>query len=107
MRRRTFVTMLAAGAALALAGTGTALAVTAPPPTTVTVGLTAGAALPGRYLGFSLPLNGLANPTITTGDLPQLMRTLGPGVMRWGGNVENDTFWTATNEVPQDWSQFT
>jgi glycosyl hydrolase family 79 len=107
MRRRTFATTLAAGAALALLGAGTALAVTTPPPTTVTVGSTAGSALPGRYLGFSLPLNGLANPTITTGNLPQLMRTLGPGVMRWGGNVENDTFWTSTNEVAPDWALFT
>ena len=45
------------------------------------------------------PLNGLATPTITTGNLPQLMRTLGPGVMRWGGNVENATFWTSTGET--------
>jgi glycosyl hydrolase family 79 len=107
MKRRTLTMSLAAGAVLALLGTGTALAVTAPAPTTVTVGGTAGPALPGRYLGFSFPLNGLAEPTITTGTLPQLMKTLGSGVMRWGGNVENDTFWTSNGETAPDWALFT
>ena len=107
MRGRTLAVTIAAGAALAFAGAGSAIALTTPPSTTVTIGTTAGAALPSRYLGFSFPLNGLATPTITTGNLPQLMRTLGPGVMRWGGNVENATFWTSTGETAPDWAEFT
>ena len=107
MRGRTLAVTIAAGTALALAGAGTAIALTTPHPTTITIGTTAGAALPSRYLGFSFPLNGLATPTITTGNLPQLMRTLGPGVMRWGGNVENATFWTSTGETAPDWAEFT
>src|SRR5579859_2757835 len=107
MRRRALTLSLAASAALALLGTGTAMAVTTPPPTTVTVGSTAGAALPSRYLGFSFALSALAEPTITTGTLPQLMKSVGPGVMRWGGNVENDTFWTSTGETAPDWAAFT
>src|SRR5437867_587684 len=77
MSRRIVVASLAAGAVLALAVTGTAQAVVTPAPTTVTIGNRDGTRLPSRYLGFSLPLDGLDTPAITTGNLPQLMRTLG------------------------------
>src|SRR5262249_11414510 len=77
-----------------------------PPPATISIGGTNGAPLKDRYLGLSFPLNGLATPTITTGNLPQLMRTLGPGVMRWGGNVESATFWTSTGEAAPAWAEF-
>ncbi len=79
MKRRALTAAIAAGLALAFAGAGTAMALTTPPPATISVGGTSGAALTSRYLGFSFPLSGLAAPTITTGTLPQLMKTLGPG----------------------------
>jgi hypothetical protein len=107
MRRRPLVLTIAAGTAFAVLGVGTAMAATPPPAQMITVGSTAGAALPSRYVGFSFPLSGLDRPDLTTGTLPQLMRSVGPGVMRWGGNVENDTFWTSKNEVAPDWSLFT
>jgi hypothetical protein len=106
MKRRPLAITIAAGVALALAGAGTAMARTTPPRATVTIGSTAGAPLKSRFLGFSFPLNGLAASTLTTGNLPQLMKTLGPGVMRWGGNVESATFWTSTGETAPGWAEF-
>jgi len=106
MKRRALAVGIAAAATtLALIGTGTALAAT-PTPATITVGSSTGVPLDSHFLGFSFPLNGLANPNITTGNLPQLMKNLGTGVMRWGGNVENDTFWTSKGEVPPEGTEF-
>jgi hypothetical protein len=106
MKRRPLLIAIAAGVALASAAAGTATALTTPPPATITIGTTSGAPLKSRFLGFSFPLSGLAASTLTTGNLPQLMRTLGPGVMRWGGNVESATFWTSTGEAAPEWAEF-
>ena len=84
---RRLVASITAAAAVTLLAAGTARAATTPP-TKITIGGTAAGTLPGRYLGFSFPLDALAQADITTGTLPQLMKTLGPGVMRWGGNPE-------------------
>src|SRR5690349_9861979 len=102
---RRLAAAVTAATAVALLAAGTARAATTPP-ITITVGGTAAGALPGRYLGFSFPLSALAQADITTGTLPQLMKTLGSGVMRWGGNVENATFWTSTGETAPSWAEF-
>ncbi|TMM37397.1 MAG: hypothetical protein E6F99_13110 [Actinobacteria bacterium] len=103
---RRLVASITAAAAVTLLAAGTARAATTPP-TKITIGGTAAGTLPGRYLGFSFPLDALAQADITTGTLPQLMKTLGPGVMRWGGNPENATFWTSTGETAPSWAEFT
>jgi hypothetical protein len=59
------------------------------------VGTTDGAALPVSYVGFSFEANVLAGAAASAGDLQQYLRTLGSGVMGFGGNFVDTTFWTS------------
>jgi hypothetical protein len=90
---------------LAVAGTvaslGSAQAATT---TTVTVGSGTGAALHDDFIGLSFEASVLASPALTSGNLAQYMKTLGPGVMRFGGNFVDTTFWTSKGEKAPSWA---
>jgi hypothetical protein len=63
-----------------------------------------GATLGERFLGISFEKNLLAQPPLTRGNLAQFLKTLGPGVLRFGGNQVDKTFWTSTAEKPPAWA---
>jgi hypothetical protein len=94
--------LLAAGV-VAAQGAGAAVPA-ATGPVTVQVGTVDGAALPDSYVGFSFEANVLAGTAAAAGNLQQYMRTLGPGVMRFGGNFVDTTFWTSTGEAAPSWA---
>ncbi|OLB79351.1 MAG: hypothetical protein AUI14_10345 [Actinobacteria bacterium 13_2_20CM_2_71_6] len=95
--------LLSAG--LLVAGTAAANAAISPAAAaSVTVGTTAGATLADNFVGFSFEANILAGTAPSAGNLFQYMKTLGPGVMRFGGNFVDTTFWTSTGESRPSWA---
>jgi hypothetical protein len=72
-------------------------------PATVTIKSDTGATLGERFVGISFEKNLLAQPPLTKGNLAQLLKTLGPGVLRFGGNQVDKTFWTSTGEKAPEW----
>ena len=56
-------------------------------------------------MGISFEKNLLAQPPLTKGNLAQFLKTLGPGVLRFGGNQVDKTFWTSTGEKPPAWGR--
>ena len=74
-----------------------------PAPATLVIKAATGATLGERFLGISFEKNLLAQPPLTKGNLAQFLKTLGPGVLRFGGNQVDKTFWTSTGEKPPDW----
>src|SRR4051812_31855915 len=88
--------------ARAVAGLGSPQAAT--PTTTVTVGTGSGATLNDDFIGLSFEASIIASPALAGGDLAQYMRTLGPGVMRFGGNFVDTTFWTSKGEKAPSWA---
>jgi hypothetical protein len=109
MPKRYFLPLVLSGALLA-AGTAAAQAAVSPAAVqpaaaaTVTVGTGTGATLPDDFVGFSFEANVLAGTAPSAGNLFQYMRTLGPGVMRFGGNFVDTTFWTSTGEPRPSWA---
>jgi hypothetical protein len=104
MRKRLLVPLLLAGA-LTAAGTGAASAGVAPAAAvSVTVGSGTGATLADDFVGFSFEANILAGTAPSAGNLFQYMKTLGPGVMRFGGNFVDTTFWTSKGEARPSWA---
>src|SRR5215471_20633879 len=103
-RRRPWLPVLAAAAALTVAGVVGTLPARAATTTTVTVGSGTGATLHDDFIGLSFEASILASPALTTGNLAQYMKTLGPGVMRFGGNFVDTTFWTSKGEKPPSWA---
>ncbi len=98
------VAALLTGTLLA-AGTGSADAELAPAATaTVTVGSGSGARLGTSFVGFSFEANILAGTAPSAGNLFQYMKTLGPGVMRFGANFVDMTFWTSKGEPRPSWA---
>jgi hypothetical protein len=89
-----------AGGAVAPTGGTVAPAATA----TVTVGSGTGARLNTRFVGFSFEANIVAGTALSAGNLFQYMKTLGPGVMRFGGNFVDTTFWTSKGEPRPSWA---
>jgi hypothetical protein len=73
------------------------------PPATVTIKSDTGATLGERFVGISFEKNLLAQPPLTKGNLAQFLKTLGPGVLRFGGNQVDKTFWTSTGEKAPEW----
>ncbi len=104
--RGRWLTSLAGALALALAvavglsGTGPAEAAT----TSLTVGTTPGATLHDDFIGLSFEASIIASPALAKGNLAQYMKTLGPGVMRFGGNFVDTTFWTSKGEKAPSWA---
>jgi hypothetical protein len=72
-------------------------------PATVVVKPETGLAIGERFVGISFEKNLLAQPPLTKGNLAQFLKTLGPGVLRFGGNQVDKTFWTSTGEKPPAW----
>jgi hypothetical protein len=93
-------TLVAAGAVAA--GTGSASAATIS--NTVTVGTGSGATLTDDFTGFSFEADILAGTAPSAGNLYQYMKTLGTGVMRFGGNFVDITFWTSKTEAQPSWA---
>ncbi len=56
------------------------------------------------FVGFSFEANILAGTAPSAGNLFQYMKTLGPGVMRFGGNFVDTTFWTSKGEPRPSWA---
>jgi hypothetical protein len=77
------------------------------PPATVTVKAGNGATLTDEFLGLSFEKNLLAQPPLTAGNLAQYLKTLGPGILRFGGNQVDKTFWTSKGEKPPAWAMTT
>src|SRR5947209_3683356 len=99
--------LLPAGLSLALVAAGAAAAGAAVTPaaaTTITVGSGSGATLTDQFTGFSFEANILAGTAPSTGNLYQYMKTLGGGVMRFGGNFVDTTFWTSKGEARPSWA---
>jgi len=103
-RHRRWLAPLAAVVALAAAttlyGMGSAQAAT----TTLTVGTTQGPALHDDFIGLSFEAAIIAQPALSGGNLAQYMKTLGPGVARFGGNFVDTTFWTSKGEKAPSWA---
>jgi hypothetical protein len=67
---------------------------------------------PGREfapgaVGLSIEASTLSSPTPSAGrrQLVQLMRLLGPGVLRVGGNTLDYSWWTSSGEQPPEWAR--
>src|SRR5205809_7569982 len=102
-RRRWLVPLagaLSLAVAAGLAGIGPAEAAT----TSLTVGTGTGAALNDDFIGLSFEASIIASPALAKGNLAQYMKTLGPGVMRFGGNFVDTTFWTSKGEKAPSWA---
>src|SRR5256884_389606 len=90
--------------AVVAAGTVAATAAVQPASTTITVNSGSGATLTDAFTGFSFEANVLAGTAPSAGNLYQYMKTLGTGVMRFGGNFVDTTFWTSTGESRPSWA---
>src|SRR5437764_727081 len=71
---------------------------------TVSVGAGSGASLADSFTGFSFEANVLAGTAPSAGNLYQYLKTLGSGVMRFGGNFVDTTFWTSKGEAQPSWA---
>lgn len=84
---------------------------TPPPPVTVTVDpRDPGPAVPQRFLGLSFEVGALARIAgyATRGDLVALLRSLGPGVLRFGGvTADEDVAWTDAATPRPAWASST
>jgi hypothetical protein len=89
-----------------VSGVGSA-ATTAATPATVTVRSGAGAKLTDNFIGLSFEVNLLVQPGLTNGNLTQYLKTLGPGVLRFGGNQVDKAFWTSKGEKAPSWAATT
>ena len=81
--------------------------ISAAAPLTVGVGSTSGGpAFADGAVGLSIEAYELATPDLSAGrgSLVALMRLLGPGVLRIGGNSLDTSWWTSTNEPPPTWA---
>src|SRR5262249_49764955 len=101
--------LLPIGLAVAVAGTNaTGYAAGRPAATTtVTVKSGTGARLTDDFVGLSFEVNLITQPALTSGNLTQYLKTLGPGVLRFGGNQVDKAFWTATGEKAPSWAATT
>jgi hypothetical protein len=63
-----------------------------------------GAFLHDDFIGLSFEANVLAGSAFSAGTLAQYMRTLGPGVVRFGANFVDSTFWTSKGEKAPGWA---
>jgi hypothetical protein len=88
-------------------GAGFTAAAEPAPTATVTVKPGAGAKLGERFVGLSFEVNLLVQPALTGGNLAQYLKTLGPGVLRFGGNQVDKAFWTSTGEKAPAWAATT
>src|SRR5437764_13576243 len=70
----------------------------------VSVGSGTGVGLGSSFVGFSFEANVLTGTGPSAGNLYQYMKTLGPGVMRFGGNFVDTTFWTSKGEPQPSWA---
>jgi len=73
---------------------------------TITVGNQNGSFLADPYTGFSFGIEQLRRD-INQGNVFQYLKTLGPGVMRWGGSTDENLWWTSTGEPMPTWAEFT
>src|SRR2546429_3498656 len=90
--------------AVVAAGTVAATAAVQPASTTITVNSGSGATLTDAFTGFSFEANVLAGTAPSAGNLYQYLKTLGAGVMRFGGNFVDTTFWTSKGEAQPSWA---
>jgi hypothetical protein len=68
---------------------------------------TTGTSLNESSMGLSFEASDLALGGFTSGNLASYLKTLGPSVMRIGGNTSDETFWTSTGQTPPSWSTAT
>src|SRR3954454_14330477 len=66
-----------------------------------------GAFLADDYIGLSFEADVLAGTAPTAGTLARYMKTLGPGVVRFGANFVDSTYWTSTGEKAPGWASAT
>jgi hypothetical protein len=83
-----------------------------PAPAALSVSVAAGpttTTLPADFLGLSLETTALASPAMTTGApvLANLLRELGPGLLRLSGASVDHTQWLPTPAALQPWSAAT
>ena len=82
-------------------------ATAAPTPVIVIDQTHPGPAFSTSALGVSFESTDLTLPGFTKGNLAQYLKTLGSSTIRIGGNLEDETFWTSTNEPAPSWSHAT
>jgi hypothetical protein len=70
----------------------------------ITVGNENGSFLSESYGGLSFGIEQL-NRDINAGNFTQYLKTLGTGVMRWGGSTDENLWWTSTNEPMPTWGE--
>jgi len=103
-----FSKRFAIGAAAVAALIATAVPAGAEVQAAATVNLTVhpgdGAQLRDDYIGLSFEANVLAGTAFSSGTLAQYMRTLGPGVIRFGANFVDLSFWTSKGEKAPSWA---
>jgi glycosyl hydrolase family 79 len=102
--RRRWLAPVTGVLALAVAVTAYGIGPARAAATTLTVGTTQGPALHDDFIGLSFEASIIAQPALANGNLAQYMKTLGPGVMRFGGNFVDTTFWTSKGEKAPSWA---
>src|SRR3989440_7094797 len=103
MRKRHLLPICLTAALVATAGAA-AYAAAPAAAVSVSVGSSTGTSLGDSFVGFSFEANVLTGTGPSAGNLYQYMKTLGPGVMRWGGNFVDTTFWTSKGEQQPSWA---
>ncbi len=86
---------------------GVSAARAATPAATVTVRPGSGPSLADNFIGLSFEVNLLVQPGLTNGNLTQYLKTLGPGVLRFGGNQVDKALWTSKGEKAPSWAATT
>lgn len=97
----------AAAAAVTLAAAGICAGAAPASAATTVVSITqttTGTSLATSSPGLSYEASDLALPAFTSGNLAGYLKTLGPSVMRIGGNTVDETYWTSKGETPPSWS---
>jgi Glycosyl hydrolase family 79 C-terminal beta domain len=93
---------------IAVAGVaGVGSAATTAATATVTVKPGTGAKLTDDFIGLSFEVNLITQPALTSGNLAQYLKTLGPGVLRFGGNQVDKAYWTSRGEPAPSWAATT
>jgi hypothetical protein len=105
--RRRWLAPVTGVLALAVAATAYGIGPAQAATTTLTVGTTQGATLHDDFIGLSFEAAIIAQPALSGGNLAQYMKTLGPGVARFGGNFVDTTFWTSKGEKAPSWAATT
>jgi hypothetical protein len=81
---------------------------TTPPAVTLTIGTDAtGPSIPADFLGLGFEMPVMADPRLNSPALEQLLRNVGPGTLRFGGNSVQKTVWRPNVQTKSGFFQLT